>query len=279
MTAEAAQKDTRPAHPCFESGAFCTHGRIHLPVAPACNIQCRYCLRKFDCMNESRPGVTSRVMEPEEAARTAKAYLEAHPETTVVGFAGPGDPLANEATFETLALLRAYGVDAVFCLSTNGLKLAEQTGRLRELGVSYLTVTINAQSLAAAEQIYTHVEEDGRVLRGKEAAALLLERQKEGLRKAVESGFHVKVNMVLMDGINTEEVLPLAKALAEAGAERMNINSVINVTGDPEVIPLPAARVRELRRAAGRYLPQMQACGQCRADAAGIPGLQLRGHA
>ena len=52
-------------HPCFASG--CKSGRIHLPVAPICNIQCNYCKREFDCLNESRPGVTSRIMSPEEA--------------------------------------------------------------------------------------------------------------------------------------------------------------------------------------------------------------------
>ena len=32
---------------------------MHVAVAPACNIQCHYCNRKYDCANESRPGVVS----------------------------------------------------------------------------------------------------------------------------------------------------------------------------------------------------------------------------
>src|SRR5664279_3378692 len=55
------------SHPCFSKEAHTRFGRIHLPVAPACNIQCRYCIRKYDCANESRPGITSRVMTPYEA--------------------------------------------------------------------------------------------------------------------------------------------------------------------------------------------------------------------
>jgi len=54
-------------HPCFDGRAVEACGRIHLPVAPGCNIQCGYCSRAFDCVNESRPGVTGRVMEPGEA--------------------------------------------------------------------------------------------------------------------------------------------------------------------------------------------------------------------
>ncbi|MGE5894530.1 MAG: nitrogenase cofactor biosynthesis protein NifB, partial [bacterium] len=54
--------DIAKTHPCFSKEAHFKFGRIHLPVAPACNIQCRYCIRKFDCANESRPGVTSTVL-------------------------------------------------------------------------------------------------------------------------------------------------------------------------------------------------------------------------
>ena len=76
-------------HPCFSGDAKHKWGRIHLPVAPKCNIQCRYCSRKTDCPNESRPGVTSRVLGPEEAARYLHHALEKEPRIAVVGIAGP----------------------------------------------------------------------------------------------------------------------------------------------------------------------------------------------
>jgi nitrogen fixation protein NifB len=58
-------------HPCFDKEAHKKFGRVHLPVAPRCNIQCNFCNRKYDCMNESRPGVTSTVLTPQQAI----AYL------------------------------------------------------------------------------------------------------------------------------------------------------------------------------------------------------------
>ena len=54
-------------HPCYSEGAHQHYARIHVAVAPACNIQCNYCNRKYDCSNESRPGVTSSKLSPEEA--------------------------------------------------------------------------------------------------------------------------------------------------------------------------------------------------------------------
>ncbi len=261
-------------HPCFDNAAFFSCGRIHLPVAPACNIQCVYCLRKYDCMNESRPGVCSKVLTPAEAADKAASYLVEHPETSVVGFAGPGDPLANEETFETILLLAERGVSPLLCLSTNGLYLPENMKRLTDLGVHYLTVTVNAASVETAAQIYSWVNYHGNLIHGREAARLLMDRQQEGIRKAAEAGFHIKVNMVLLDGINTDEVLTLTKLLSVWGAERMNINSVINVTGQNIIRPVHSMEVRRLREEASKYMPQMKACAQCRADAAGIPGAE-----
>ena len=83
-------------HPCFNASAKSKYGRIHLPVAPECNMQCNYCNRKFDCVNESRPGVTSALLNPEQAV----AYLGGRPgksagNISVAGIAGPGDPFAN----------------------------------------------------------------------------------------------------------------------------------------------------------------------------------------
>ena len=259
-------------HPCFDDAAFCTRGRIHLPVAPACNVQCIYCLRRFDCVNESRPGVCSRVLPPKEAAERAAVYLREHPETAVVGFAGPGDPLANEETFETMELIGKTDLQPILCLSTNGLYLPESLIRLRILGVSFLTVTINSLLPETAEKLYAWVNDHGAMLYGREAAELLLERQREGVRKAVELGFTVKINTVLLDGINTEQVPGMAEAFSAWGVHRMNINSVINVTGDSFIRPVPGEKVRRLRTEASRCVPQMKACAQCRADAAGIPG-------
>jgi len=67
--------DIKSTHPCFSKEAHHKFGRIHLPVAPACNIQCRYCIREYDCANESRPGITSRVLKPHEALERVEAVL------------------------------------------------------------------------------------------------------------------------------------------------------------------------------------------------------------
>ena len=116
-------------HPCFNEEAKSKYARVHLPVAPQCNIQCNYCNRKYDCVNESRPGVTSGVLTPQKAVSYLKELSNSIDNISVIGIAGPGDPFANpKETMETLRNIHNELPDKIFCLSSNGLGL-EQIGR------------------------------------------------------------------------------------------------------------------------------------------------------
>lgn len=77
-------------HPCYSEEAHHHYARMHVAVAPACNIQCNYCNRKYDCANESRPGVVSELLTPEEAAHKVLVIAGKIPQMTVLGIAGPG---------------------------------------------------------------------------------------------------------------------------------------------------------------------------------------------
>src|SRR5512135_3677011 len=73
---DPAQMRKIQEHPCFSEKACHTFGRCHIPVAPKCNIQCNYCIRDFDCVNESRPGVTTRVLNPDESMDMVKKVVD-----------------------------------------------------------------------------------------------------------------------------------------------------------------------------------------------------------
>ena len=72
-------------HPCYSEEAHHHYARMHVAVAPACNIQCNYCNRKYDCANESRPGVVSEKLTPEQAAKKVFAVASTIPQMTVLG--------------------------------------------------------------------------------------------------------------------------------------------------------------------------------------------------
>lgn len=262
-------------HPCFDAGARGTHARVHLPVAPRCNVQCLFCNRREDCANESRPGVTSQVLTPQAAVEYLARVLKAVPETSVVGIAGPGDPLANlDAVFETLRLVREYWPELMPCLSTNGLGLSEETvARLAELGVNHVTVTVNAVDREIGQHVYGRAR-DGRVLFGRAAAELIIERQLAGIPMLKRHGITVKINTVVIRGVNDHHVGEIAKTVAALGADVHNCVAMIPNKGTPlqVVAELTAGEMAEIRMQSVPHLPQMSHCMRCRADAVGLLG-------
>jgi nitrogen fixation protein NifB len=266
-------------HPCF-GGDHSKAGRIHLPVAPGCNIKCGFCERKFDCANESRPGVTSRVLTPEQAVervRLVKLHMEKQggAQLKVVGIAGPGDPLANPRTFETFRLVKEAFPEMTLCLSTNGLRLPEMIDTLKGLDLHSLTVTINALSPETGAKVYEWIKLDGRRLEGEVAAALLLQRQLEGVRLAAAAGLLVKINHVYIPGVNDHETLDLAVKVRGLGAQMMNIIPVIPIGLFKAVEPPSSTLMEMVRNQAELILSQARHCKQCRADAAGVVGQDL----
>ena len=130
-------------HPCYARGKKGTTGRIHLPISPTCNIECRFCDRRINDY-EKRPGVASTVIKPEEAIDVIRKSLELCPAIKVAGIAGPGDTLASDYALETFRLIKKNFPDLVKCMSTNGLLLAEKADEIIEADIDSLTVTVNA---------------------------------------------------------------------------------------------------------------------------------------
>ncbi|MDO5845680.1 MAG: radical SAM protein, partial [Methanocorpusculum sp.] len=189
-------------HPCYSQDARHLFGRCHVAVAPKCNIQCNYCVRDYDCVNESRPGVTSEVLSPSAALERIDEVVTKMKHIRVVGIAGPGDPLANEETFETLKQVHAKYPDTILCISTNGMLLPDKLDELLSYNVKNITVTLNAVDPAVGEKIYSFVEYGGKRYHGREGAELLLDHQLKGIEAAVKNGVLVKINTVYIPGVN-----------------------------------------------------------------------------
>ena len=259
-------------HPCFSEEAHHSFGRVHLPVAPACNIQCRYCIRKYDCANESRPGITRTVLTAAEAMERVRALVERNDRLTVVGIAGPGDPLANPETYRVLRQINHEFPDLTLCLSTNGLLLLDRLEDIIAAGVQSLTVTVNAVSLNTAASIYAWTLYEGKQYEGREAAHLMLRNQWQGLFHAVRSGLVVKVNTVFIPGINETEIPMIAERAGSLGVHIMNILPLIPQAEFGHLKRPDHKAISAMRDRCRPYVSQMSHCRQCRADACGILG-------
>ena len=263
-------------HPCFSVEASKSYGRIHLPVAKSCNISCNYCHRDYDCPNESRPGVTSRLLTPEEAVERIYEVKSLYNEISVAAVAGPGDSLADpDNTLKTFELVRKEFPELIFCMSTNGLNLKENINDLKDADVKFITVTLNATDAAIASKIYRFVNYKGICYKGNEAAELLLEKQLEGIRTAVSKGLIVKINSVLIPGVNDKHIREMSESIKKMGVYLFNVMPMIPADKSFfQKIGVPAATRQDIANVTEGItgINIMKHCRQCRSDAAGLLG-------
>jgi nitrogen fixation protein NifB len=265
-------------HPCFNESAKWTFARVHLPVAPDCNVQCNFCHRKYDCANESRPGVTTAVLTPTQALRYLEGVVNKDPRIAVVGIAGPGDPFGSPyKTLETLRLVRARYPELLLCVASNGLNVARYAAELGDLEVSHVTLTINAVDPEIGAKVYSWVRDGKRMCRGLPAAELLWQRQKEAVGELKKQGVAVKINTIIVPGVNDGHAVEIARTVKDLGADIINCVPLYPVPGTPFAgIPSPDGEtIRSIRAAASAFLPIMEHCTRCRADAVGLLGEKM----
>ena len=266
-------------HPCYSEDAHHHFARLHVAVAPSCNIQCNYCNRKYDCANESRPGVVSEVLTPEQAVRKTIVVGAAIPQLSVLGIAGPGDALASTArTFATFGMIKRYAPDIKLCLSTNGLMLPESMDELAQYNISHVTITINCIDPDVGAKIYPWVRWKGKRIAGREGAAILIEQQQKGLEMCVAAGILVKVNSVMIPGINDEHLKEVSRMVKAKGAFLHNVMPLISSPehgthfGTIGQRGPTAEELQALQDACAGDMKMMRHCRQCRADAVGFLG-------
>lgn len=259
-------------HPCFSTSAHRKCGRMHIPCSPACNIQCRFCKRDFN-KTDVRPGVARGLVAPENAVSLVRRALIICPEITVVGIAGPGDTLCTDHALRTFELLHEAFPQLINCLSTNGLSLPGKGERLMKAAVKTITVTVNAVDPDIQKQIISHIVYEKRLLSGREAAEILIRNQLAGIRELSELGAIVKVNVVLIPGINDFHVSEIARTAADAGAHLLNVIPLLP-SAEFENRSAPTSEQLEAAYAAAEpYIDVFRHCKRCRADAVGIPGV------
>ena len=266
-------------HPCYSEEAHHYFARMHAAVAPACNIQCNYCNRKYDCANESRPGVVSEVLLPEQAVKKTLAVAAAIPQMSVLGIAGPGDPLANpERTFATFRQLAEKAPDIKLCVSTNGLALPECVDELAKHNIEHVTITINCVDPDVGAKIYPWIFWKNQRVRGREAAEILIAQQQKGLEMLVARGILVKVNSVMIPGVNDAHLQEVSRIVKAKGAFLHNVMPLIaeaehgtffGIMGQRSPTP---AELKNLQDACEGDMNMMRHCRQCRADAVGMLG-------
>jgi len=165
---------------------------IRISVTKECNLDCFYCHR------EGESSQTSTEMTPEEIQRIVD--IAASFGIRKVKLTG-GEPLLREDILEIVKRIRdTPGVEEV-SMTTNGLLLAGYGDRLKEAGLARVNVSLD-----------TLKPEKFRQITGLDA----LEKVIRGIEEASKAGLHpVKANMVLLKGVNEDEVTNMIRLARE----------------------------------------------------------------
>ena len=182
------------------------------------------------------------ILTPPQALRYLGAVLKKDPRIAVVGIAGPGDPFATpERTLETLHLVREAHPDMLLCVASNGLAVAPYAAELASLGVSHVTLTVNAVDPVVGARIYAWVRDRKRIYRGQAGAQLLWDRQREAITALKQGGVTVKINTIIVPGVNDGHVVEIARQVAALGADIANCVPLYPVA-DTEFAAVPRRR-------------------------------------
>lgn len=265
-------KQHMKSHPCFSEEAHLKYGRIHLPVSPSCNIQCAFCKHGIN-KDDQVPGCTNRILSPEEALEILGKALKLCPQISVAGVAGPGDTLATDHAILTFMLIKEYYPHILRCMSTNGLLLRNKIEDIKRAEINSITVTVNSITPEIQNEINEFIIYHNQMIRGIEAQKILIDAQLEGIRRAAEeTDATIKINTVLIPGLNDQEIGAIAKAASEAGAVIHNIIPLIPQQKMADRSEPNCDELYSARMAASTYLDVFHHCKHCRADAAGIMG-------
>ena len=171
---------------------------LRLSVTDRCNLRCQYCMPERDYVWLPRRDI----LDFEEISRLVDVFAQLGVER--VRLTG-GEPLVRRNLPELVRLLASKRSIRDLALTTNGVLLSEQAAALREAGLHRVTVSLDTL-LRERFQRLARFDELPRVLAGIEAAA--------------RAGFSpLKIDTVVIRGVNDDELLPLIAYARDVGAE------------------------------------------------------------
>ena len=181
------------------------HGRVatdlRVSLTDRCNLRCSYCMpaEGLDWMPHEQ------ALTDDETVRLIRAAVE-RLGVTDVRFTG-GEPLLRRGLERILAatssLRTRFGTAPRTALTTNGIGLARRVTALRHAGLDRVNVSLDTLDRARFARITRRDRLDD-VL--------------DGLAAAAGAGLDpIKINTVLMPGINDDEAVPLLRWAVERG--------------------------------------------------------------
>lgn len=177
-----------------------TYGRVHrdlrVSLTDRCNLRCTYCMPSD--FSDWLPG---------EHLLTVDEIVELVDIATEQGITGVrltgGEPLLRPDAAEIIARINALPRAPRISLTTNGLRLAAQAKELKAAGLERVNISLDTLDAERFKRLTFRDRFDDVIA---------------GIEAAIEAGLlPVKVNAVLMRGVNDDEAIPLLRHAIEHG--------------------------------------------------------------
>lgn len=172
-------------------------GSLRVSVTDRCNLRCRYCMPEQDYVWLPKQSILTF----EEITRLAGVFTSLG--VSKVRLTG-GEPLLRHDLAALVRMLGRNGRVHDLALTTNGLLLAKRANALRQAGLGRITISLDT---LRAERMRDLARSD------RHADVLA------GIAAARAEGFPVKLNTVVMRGVNDDELIELVEFSRSHGAE------------------------------------------------------------
>ncbi|OOC18668.1 cyclic pyranopterin phosphate synthase [Helicobacter pylori] len=170
---------------------------IRVSVTKQCNFRCQYCMptTPLDFFDDEELLPLDNVLEFLKIA-----IDEGVKKIRITG----GEPLLRKGLDEFIAKLHAYNKEVALVLSTNGFLLKKMAKGLKDAGLSRVNVSLDSLK-------------SDRVLKISQKDAL--KNALEGIEESLKVGLKLKLNMVVMKGVNDDEILELLEYAKNRGIQ------------------------------------------------------------
>ncbi len=167
-----------------------THTYLRISVTDRCNLRCLYCMPKDGIKWKKK----DEILTFEEITRLANIFVSMG--INKIRITGGEPTLRNgiENLIQDLSKLKGL---KTLAMTTNGVLLKNQIFRLKESGLNSLNISLDTLKADRFQKI-SLIDNFYNVL--------------DGIYAALEAGFHpLKLNVVVMGGINEDEILEFIK--------------------------------------------------------------------
>lgn len=162
---------------------------LRVSVTDMCNFRCSYCMPKEGIEAKSR----SEILSLEELYHVIHTFVEKG--VTKVRLTG-GEPLLRKNLIFLIESIAKIEKINDLAMTTNGYLLKEYAESLKKAGLSRINMSLDTLNRDKFQKLANF---DG------------FPKVLEGFEAALEAGLKVKINSVLMKGINDDEVKDLAR--------------------------------------------------------------------